>query len=162
MKEHVVINDDRTITVPTYAQKIGIQYDHNVNTLVFDCPRYSDDVDLSTMTVYINYLLSDGTLGAYLADNVRVDEANDRLMHFDWTIKNTVTQVFGLVTFLVCIKDVDDDGNELYHWNTEMVSKLKVSKGMENAASIIEKHPDLVTQLTQLVNKLKDGNEVAY
>lgn len=45
MKEHIIINNDRTVTVPDSIKKIGVQYDHNVNTLTFDCPRYSDEVD---------------------------------------------------------------------------------------------------------------------
>lgn len=52
MKERIIINSDRTVTVPDSAKKIAVQYDHNVNTLIFDCPRYADEehnIDLSTM-----------------------------------------------------------------------------------------------------------------
>ena len=30
MKEHVIINLDRTVNIPESMKKIGIQYDHNV------------------------------------------------------------------------------------------------------------------------------------
>lgn len=43
MKEHVIINKDRTVNVPNSLQRLGVQYDHNVNTIVFDCPRYPDE-----------------------------------------------------------------------------------------------------------------------
>ena len=60
MREHVIINQDRTVIVPESEKKIGIQYDHNVNTISFDCPRYPDEdptIDMSTMSIYINYML---------------------------------------------------------------------------------------------------------
>lgn len=43
MNEHVVINQDRTVIVPESQRKIGIQYDHNVKTITFDCPRYPEE-----------------------------------------------------------------------------------------------------------------------
>lgn len=148
--EHVIIKQDRTVTVPESEKKIAIQYDHNVNTITFDCPRYADEnplIDMSTMSIYINYMLADKTLGASLATNVTVDEEDPSLIHFDWVITNTITSVSGLISALICVKQVDADGNELYHWNTELFQKFSVGAGMECVEPVIDMNPDIITQL---------------
>ena len=150
MKEHVIINRDRTITVPDSLKKIGIQYDHNVNTITFDCPRYPDEkpsVDMSQMQIFINYLLHDKTKGSSLAENVVIDENDDTIIHFDWIITKAVTPVSGPLFTLVCIKDVDNEGHELYHWNSDLIQKFTVGDGMENIEYIADMNPDLITQL---------------
>ena len=90
---HIVIGVDRYITVPEELKRIAVQYDHNMRTVTFDCPRYYDGRDMSLMKVYINYKnLNDGTVaGSYIADNMRVDENDSNAMHFDWTINSPVT-----------------------------------------------------------------------
>lgn len=153
MSENVVIKKDRSVTVPASEQKIGIQYDHNVNVITFDCPRYPDDdrsVDMSTMQIYINYMLPDKTLGSSLAENVKVDTNNPDTIHFDWTITREVTQVKGVLQVLVCVKKVNADGIELYHWNTDLISAFRVGEGMECLEPISSEYADVISQL--LVN----------
>ena len=153
MSENVVIKKDRTVTVPASEVKIGVQYDHNVNVITFDCPRYPDDdqnVDMSTMQIYINYMLPDKTLGSYLAENVKVDTNNPDTIHFDWKITRNVTQVKGALQALVCIKKVDAEGNELYHWNTDLIQSFRVGEGMECLETISSDYADVISQL--LVN----------
>lgn len=153
MSENVVIKKDRTVTVPASEAKIGVQYDHNVNVITFDCPRYPDDdrsVDMSTMQIYINYMLPDKTLGSYLAENVKVDTNNPDTIHFDWKITRNVTQVKGALQALVCIKKVDAEGNELYHWNTDLIQSFRVGEGMECLETISSDYADVISQL--LVN----------
>ena len=153
MSENVVIKKDRTVTVPASEAKIGVQYDHNVNAITFDCPRYPDDdrsVDMSTMQIYINYMLPDKTLGSYLAENVKVDTNNPDTIHFDWKITRNVTQVKGALQALVCIKKVDAEGNELYHWNTDLIQSFRVGEGMECLETISSDYADVISQL--LVN----------
>ena len=57
---HFVINDNRVISVPSELRTIAVQYDHNIETVTFDCPRYWDGHDMSKMVVYINYERADG------------------------------------------------------------------------------------------------------
>lgn len=150
---HIVIGNDRSITVPTELQKIAVQFDHNIETVTFDCPRYWDENDMSTMAIYINYRRSDGVLGSYLATNPIVDSNNPDIMHFDWTISQNVTEVKGNISFLVCIRKTDTEGNVSNHWNSELCNELYVSEGLETKDTILAKQPDLVTQLVQLVTK---------
>ena len=80
---HIVIGADRYIAVPDELKRLAVQYDHAIETVTFDCPRYWDEHDMSQMRVYINYVLSDNTVGIYKAQNVRVDDTDSSIMHFE-------------------------------------------------------------------------------
>ena len=162
MREHIIINKDRTVSVPTSVTKIGNRFEHNVNKVTFDCPRYADDeqtIDLSSMKIYINYIRSDKKPLSSLAENVTVDEADPTIMHFDFRITRTVTVVDGVLDCLVCIKSTNSEGVEEHHWNSDIFSKLTVGKGMENEETIAEENIDLITQL--LVNLDTTNAEVS-
>lgn len=152
MKEHVIINKDRTVNVPNSLQRLGVQYDHNVNTIIFDCPRYPDEdptVDMSKMQIFINYMLPNKKLGASQGVNVMVDSDDDTIMHFDWKITRAITQYKGVLATLICIKQVDDDGNEVYHWNTVMFQKFIVDEGMECSEVITEENVDIIASILE-------------
>ena len=131
IEPHIVIGSDRCIAVPNQLKRIAVQYDHNVETVTFDCPRYWDNHDMSTMTIYINYKRPDSKFGSYIADNIRIDESDDAIMHFDWTISKNVTEKAGAISFLVCIKTVNGEGKDINHWNSELNSEMYVSQGLE-------------------------------
>lgn len=146
-EERFVVGSDRFITVPTSMKRIGVQGDHNVKTIPFDCPRYCDDgYDMSEMVVYIVYVLADGTPGAYIAKNVSAD---GDIMHFDWTIRGEVTKCGGFVRFFVCVKHTDGEGNLENHWHSEMCEEVYVSEGPEDVEPVNNTYPDIVTQLLE-------------
>lgn len=154
MKEHIIINKDRTVVVPDSVRKIGIQYDHKVNTLTFDCPRYADDnqsIDLSRMAIYINFSRNDKTKGSVAATNIFVDPDNPEIMHFDVDITRSVTLVNGPIICLVCAKSTDAEGVEVNHWNSELFNKLSVGEGLE-AEELTEEEIDYITSLLQEIN----------
>lgn len=152
---HIVIGSDRFITVPESLKRIAVQHDHNVETVTFDCPRYWDNRDLSTMKIYISYKLADGTLDSYIGDNVVVD---DDVIHFDWTIEDTVTNVPGAITFLVCAKKTGTDGDLENHWNSELCNSISVSAGMDCVEPVAKEHPDLITQLLERMGIVEQIN----
>lgn len=154
---HIVIDSDRNITVPDELKRIAVRFDHNVETVTFDCPRYWDGHDLSQMKIYINYACPHGSLGTYIADNVVVDEADETIMHFDWTVSENVTIVNGKLSFLVCAKSTDDDGNVERHWNSELNDDMYISEGLECTDSIEEKYPDLYTQLLERMDEFESN-----
>lgn len=144
---HIVIGADRVITVPDELKRIAVQYDHNMRTVTFDCPRYYDGRDMSEMHVYINIMSSNRARHSYIADNVRVDDADKNVMHFDWTIKRPMTDVKGSLAFLVCVRKADAEGNDVNHWNSELNTELYISEGMEYVDIIEYDYPDIVSQL---------------
>lgn len=153
---HIVVGDDRVISVPKELQRIAVQYDHDVETVTFDCPRYWDGLDMSELRVYVNYMRRDRVVGCYLARNVTVDTTDSAIMHFDWTISRNVSQVAGEIKFLVCIKKGDSEGNEVNHWNSELNNQMYVSEGLEVGDEFFDDYPDIILQWEEDVQRVKD------
>lgn len=147
VEDHIVIGNDRFITVPQSLKKIAVQFDNNVRTVTFDCPRYSDGRDLSTMSILVNYMRPDGKPGQYSADNVTIDETDNTIIHFDWEIREHVTRVNGTLSFLVCAKKTNPDGTNENHWNSELNQDMTISKGLNCSGVIVEDYPDLIAQI---------------
>lgn len=148
---HIVVNPDRTITVPEELTHIAVQFDHNVETVTFDCPRYWDEHDFSSMHVYINYMRPDGYKDQYTVKNLRVNEEDDSLINFDWVISENVTLVKGNVSFLVCIKASETDAQT--HWNSRLNQSLIIDEGMECSEAVVERNPDLIEMI---LNRMSD------
>lgn len=154
---HIVIGDDRYISVPAELQRIAVQYDHDVETVTFDCPRYWDGLDMSELSIYINYMRADKEVGCYKAKDITVDDADESIMHFTWTISSNVSQVKGNLKFLVCIKKADEDGYEQNHWNSEINEEMYISPGLEvNAETIVSPYPDLIAEWEEDVTNVKN------
>ncbi len=149
---HIIIGADRYITVPDELKRLAVQYDHNIETVTFDCPRYWDEHDMSQMGVYINYELSNKTSGIYKAKNVRVDDADPTIMHFEWTINSDVTPVSGKIAFLVCVKNVNEYDIETNHWNTERCTDCYISEGMEPDAIVFDPDKQYIKILEDFVH----------
>lgn len=161
---HIIIDKKRHITVPDELKRIAVQYDHNIETVTFDCPRYWDGIDLANtdeFVIYINYVLSNGDLGSYIVDKtkVEIDDTDSTMMHFPWTISRNVTKAQGGFKFLVCIKAVetttmvDEETGETYegepieihHWNSELCESMYISEGLEGGEVLTDLDPDFVT-----------------
>lgn len=162
---HVVIGGDRIIRVPSNLRRIGVQYDHDIETVTFDCPKTWDKNDLSQMVIYINYKLANGYTDRYPAKNVKAD---GDILHFDWTISRNVTQVKGPVSFLVCAVKTENqevDGEtvpvEVLHWNSELNQEMYVSEGMECEESPMDAYPDIVTELLERYMSADDIQQIA-
>ena len=155
---HLIIGDDRIINVPDELKRLAVQYDHDIETVTFDCPRYWDEHDMSKMGVYINYLCADKTAGIYQANNVKVDETDSTVMHFDWTISRNVSFVAGPIAFLVCVRNADTEGFEKNHWNSEICTSCYISKGLEYDGEVIDNimSPDLIEQWRKKINEITD------
>lgn len=153
---HIVIGADRFVTVPQSLKRIAVQYDHDVETVTFDCPRYWDNHDMSQMRIYINYT-NGTTKGCYIAKNIAVD---GDIMHFDWTISREVTQYKGSVAFLVCIKKTNIDGEEINHWNSELNRDMYVSEGLE-VDDVIDAFGENIDIITQLLTRMTAVEEAA-
>lgn len=149
---HITVSADRYIYVPEELRKIAVQYDHNVETVTFDCPRYWDGNDMSEMRIYINYKRSDGTVGMSIPKNVSVDEIDPNIMHFDWTITRGATLTAGTLSFSVCVKKPTVNGGEENHWNSEINTQMTVSPGLEYEE---QKNPQQADLISDLIDKME-------
>lgn len=168
-EEHIVIGADRIIKVPNALKRIAVQFDHDIETVTFDCPRYWDEHDMSKMIIYVNYMRPDSARGSYRVTDVTVDENDENIMHFNWTISGNVTEVKGKMSFLICIKKVDSDGELVNHWNSELNQEMEISQGLECTENVFEMYPDLITLLLTKMEELgkllviyDDGNGNGY
>lgn len=153
---HIVIGEDRIIAVPEELRRIAVQYDHDVETVTFDCPRYWDGLDMSELSIYINYMRKDRYVACYKATDIVVDGTDPNIMHFNWTVSRNVSEVKGELKFLVCIKKGDSEGYEVNHWNSELNSEMYISEGLEVEPSILDPYPDIISQWNDEVQQVKD------
>ena len=158
---HIVVNSDRTITVPDSLKCIGVYKDHNIETVIFDCPRYWDGHDLSAMHIYINSRCAINKSGkkpnSYLVNDVSVDEANPDIIHFSWTISEYVTEVEEKIDFLVCAKETDLEGVETRRWHSKICQDMYICEGFDTVHEIVQENPDVIEQLLLRVEVLEKG-----
>lgn len=157
---YIVIGPDRHITVPNSLKKIAVEHDHNIETVTFKCPRYWDEHDLSKLILYINYRLPNGEIGSYIAKSIKV--VDDDNFTFTWTIRREVTKYKGNISFLVCAKSTELEGDEaleILHWNTELCTDVYISEGLEAEAPLEEEYPDIVTQLLERMTEVENVAE---
>ena len=159
--DKLVIGDDRVITIPEALKRVAVQYDHDIETVTFDCPRYWDGKDLSTMEIFVNYMRPDEVMGSHVCTNVVVSPEDSTRMYFDWTISGHVTYVPGTLSFLVCIKIVDSEGELLHHWNSELNTDMYISTGLKTHDVILARHPDIITQLLLRMGTVEDDRVAA-
>lgn len=127
---HIIVGANRFIIVPKELTRIGVQYDHNVETVTFDCIRYWDGHDLSAMVVKINYKSADNITDSYLITDLTIDTTDASIMHFTWTISSDVTRAAGYIAFSICISDRDNPEESSIHWNSEVCNDMYVSPGI--------------------------------
>lgn len=159
-KEHIVIDSNRFIAIPESLRRIGVQHDHNVTTLIFDCPRYWDDIDFSAKDIHISYEKPNDDLGAYECRSVTIDASNTNVIHFEWIIDRYATEVEGKLAFAVCVSERDSEGEEVLHWTSERNEQIYVSKGLEATPVMTEQYPDVISQLLLKMKIL--GGEIPY
>ena len=152
---HIVVGEDRFITVPEELRRIAVQFDHDVETVTFDCPRYWDGLDMSELSIYINYMRKDKYVGCYKATDITVDAVTSSIMHFNWKISRNVSEVMGELKFLVCIKKGDSEGYEVNHWNSELNNEMYISEGLELGSDYFDAYPDIITQWEDEVDAVK-------
>lgn len=153
---HIVVGNDRFIYVPDDLKKIGVAGDKDINTVTFDCPRYWDGVDISEFTMYINYMRPNNSASKYHA-TVTIDAEDENILHFDWTFSDHALEYKGTLTFLLCAKEIDENGIETRHWNSERNSDLVISEGMEVDEAIVSQHPDVITHILKDIAYLKEN-----
>ena len=154
-KPHVVIDEQKNIILPEQLKNHMVQYDHNVKTITFDCPRYSDGRDLSTMRIYVSYFRQSGAKDADYCENIIVDSKDANRIHFEWIPKRSATLEHGILAFLSCAEKEDAEGNQENAWHTKLCKGLKIAEGMDCLKAVIEKYPTIITYLLTRVEDIE-------
>lgn len=142
--------ENRTITVPESERIFGVSHDGNTERKHFRCSKIvGDNIDLSTMHLYINYQNANGQKYPYLVEDVQTDSD---YITFTWLIGPDVVAYKGQLKFIVCAKKADSSGNLVNEWNTTLAEGT-VLEGLEAAGEVAERNPDIIEQiLTRLDN----------
>lgn len=144
---YIIIGEDRIITVPDALKRIAVQYDIDVEAVMFECPRYFNGIDLTKLDLYVNYIRADGGPSSYHIEDVTINPENDKQIHFTWLIGGYLTEVAGNLQFIVSGSKTDESGNVVNKWNTEINSDLYIPKSIGSAEYVAVLYPDIVTQL---------------
>lgn len=139
--------ETRTITVPETEKIFGVLHDGNTERKHFRCPKVvGDNIDLSTMHLYINYQNANGQKYPYLVEDIRTD---GDCITFSWLIGPDVVAYKGQIKFIVCAKKGD---GTIPEWNTTLAEGT-VLEGLEATDEVVERNPDIIEQiLTRLDN----------
>lgn len=141
--------ETRTITVPETEKIFGVSHDGNTERKHFRCSKIvGDNIDLSTMHLYINYQNANGEKSAYLVEDIRTD---GDYITFSWLIGPDVVAYKGQIKFIVCAKKGD---GTIPEWNTTLAEGT-VLEGLEATDEVVARNPDIIEQiLTRLDNDI--------
>lgn len=144
--------ESRTITVPDTEKIFGVFSDGNTERKHFRCPKIvGDNIDLSTMHLYINYQNANGQKYPYLVEDIRTD---GDYITFSWLIGPDVVAYKGQIKFIVCAKKGD---GTIPEWNTTLAEGT-VLEGLEATDEVVERNPDIITQL---LNRMREVEKIA-
>lgn len=139
--------ESRVIAVPVSEKLFGVANDGNAERKHFKCPKIvGDNIDLSTMHLYVNYQNANGDKYPYLVEDIRAD---GDYITFSWLIGPDVVTYKGQIKFIVCAKKGD---GTIPEWNTT-IAEGTVLEGLEATDEVVARNPDIIEQiLTRLDN----------
>lgn len=153
----VVDLDTRVINIPDSVTNIGVMSDDGVCVLHFQIPQYYGNIDLSTFEIRVNYVNVKGEGDVY---EVMSREVANSMIYFDWEVGRNAVAYNGEVNFIVCLKDVDENGNVLRELNTT-IATLPALPGLETGEAIVSEYSDLLEQWkTELFQSRVDAEEI--
>lgn len=142
--------ETRVITVPASEKLFGVANDGNSERKHFRCPKIvGDNIDLSTMHLYINYQNANGQKYPYLVEDVQTD---GDYITFSWLIGPDVVEYKGQIKFVVCTKKSDGTKSE---WNTTLAEGT-VLEGLEAANEVVERNPDIIEQILTRLDSITE------
>lgn len=131
--------ETRVITVPASEKLFGVANDGNSERKHFHCPKVvGDNIDLSTMHLYINYQNANGDKYPYLVEDVQTD---GDYITFSWLISPDVVAYKGQIKYIVCAKN-----GATAEWNTTLAEGT-VLEGLEATDEVVARNPDIIEQI---------------
>lgn len=145
--------DTRSIYIPESEKFFGVESDQNVERKKFKCPKtVGDNIDLSTLHLYINYQNGNGNKDSYMIQDMAV---SGDYITFSWVLSRNVAAYKGTVRFVFCAKKADSSGNLVNEWNTT-VAEGEVIEGLEATATVADSNPDIIEQMLTLLKNVSD------
>lgn len=153
-----IINIDwnsRKITLPTEFQSfLGVQNDHQADTVYFCADRYFETVDLARMTCVVEYINASGE--SRVCPVLDMDTSTDpKKIYFGWKVGRGATKTAGQIRFAVRFFTIDVE-KEAYVYNLGTQScTATILKGLGSNTSAEEGLDDLpVDQVSDLLARI--------
>lgn len=157
--------NSRTIEVP---QLLSVRYDHNAEVVYFKCPRYFDNMDLTTTVCIIEYINANGVPGIYWVpyyDISKYESYTENSFKIEtpailipWLVDGLVTEASGEVTFAVRFYKLANDKTFMYNMSTQP-AKAEVLHGMDvtdDFLGYIDNNPNIVEYIYADLAKVKN------
>lgn len=147
--------DTRKMSNVTGVRNVLMQYDHNSEVYTFEVPRYVEGHDmLHCNRVRLHYInIGSGSRNRY-ADvvemyDLKVNPQDNSTVISTWTIRREATQLAGTLNFLVQYMCVDDAGEVVYEWHTDIYTEVDIKTGMNNSEQAIIEYSNVLEQWYQ-------------
>jgi hypothetical protein len=155
---YFVINPDtRIIENVSRADNVLMQYDHNSEKYTFELARYVDGHDMTLCNrVRVHFNNVDGATNEENADvaelyDLAIDPDDNSKVLCSWTITRQATQLVGTLNFLVQYECIDDNGNSVYEWHTDIYTDVAVKKGRNNSEQAVIEYSNVLEQWYQRI-----------
>lgn len=140
--------ESRVIAVPVSEKLFGVANDGNAERKHFKCPKIvGDNIDLSTMHLYVNYQNANGDKYPYLVEDIQTD---GDYITFSWLIGPDVVEYKGQIKYIVCAKN-----GTTAEWNTTLAEGT-VLEGLEATEEVVERNPDIIEQILARLDKVTE------
>lgn len=150
----IVDNNLRTVSIPESMPVLGVEHDDDVHRLYFQVPKMYGDTDLSDFDIRINYMNAAGDGDVYAVTDKEVSGDN---ITFSWLVGRHAFAQRGDVIFIVCLKQVDDEGNVIKEFNTTVTTLPPVLEGLETSELVIQENPDIIEQILARLDDLEEN-----
>lgn len=145
----------RKILIPEKYSILGVESDEKSNRIKFKFPQHVNDIDLSKLSLRINYRNANGEIDQNLTENK--ETTDDRFVTFEWVLTRKVTAYMGDVDFIVCAIKTQPNGTSTNEWNTT-IATVQTLEGLEPepvTEEETEQARDLLTQLLSVMLSVK-------
>ena len=153
-----IINIDwnsRKVTLPTEFQSfLGVENDHQADTVYFCADRYFESVDLSRMTCVVEYINAKGE--GRICPILDMDTStNPQKIYFGWKVGRGATKSAGQIRFAIRFYSIDVENDKyVYNLGTQACTAT-ILRGLGTNGSTIEGSDDLpVDQVSDLLARI--------
>ena len=158
--------DSRTVEAPDF---VSVSKDHYSEIIYFKCPRYFDNVDLSTTVGIVEYVNAKGeaffypipfydteTFGTY---NPGTKEEEPYIL-FPWAVDGGATAAAGTLTFAIRFYKLSEGGDKIiYNLNT-LPSTTKVLQGLNSELDYRDYDDTVGSYAETVLQYLKQASDI--
>lgn len=151
----IIDPDTRVISNAASTRNTIMQYDHNSERYTFELPRYIEGHDMLLCNrVRIHFNNVDGKTNAENADvdemhDLQINPENEDTVISSWLISRYATQLAGTLNFLVQYLCIDDNGDVVYEWHTDIYTEVDVKPGRNNGEQTVIQYSSILEEWYQ-------------